>query len=157
MCVVGRAEFASRCRDGVQYRLQVIGGARDDGEHLGGGSLVLKRLLQLALARLLCLEQSRVFDGDNGLVGEGLKELDLALSERSHFTPSDGDDTDSFCAAGKRDNQLSAETSPFCKVAANWVFLNCRLQISYLYCSTLDNSARHHSSTNQRKRTRGRN
>ena len=42
--------------------------------------LVFERLLQLALARLLRLEQPRVLDGDDGLVGEGLDQLDLLVA-----------------------------------------------------------------------------
>ena len=53
-------------------------------KHLGGRRLLLQRLLQLACARLLLLEQPRVLDGDDGLVGEGLEQLDLLLGERLH-------------------------------------------------------------------------
>jgi hypothetical protein len=40
---------------------------------------------------LLGLEQSRVLDGDNGLVGESLEELYLALCEQQRLSPSDRD------------------------------------------------------------------
>ena len=40
--------------------------------------------VQLALARLLLLEQPRVLDGDHGLVGEGLNKFDLLVGERLH-------------------------------------------------------------------------
>ena len=32
-----------------------------------------------------CLEQPRVLDGDDGLVGEGLQQLDLPVGERAHL------------------------------------------------------------------------
>ena len=49
---------------------------------------------QLALARLLRLEQPRVLDGDDGLVGESLEQLDLAVGERANLGASDGDHAD---------------------------------------------------------------
>ena len=49
----------------------------NDVEHIAGRGLLFERLLQLALARLHLLEQPRVLDGDDGLVGEGSQQLDL--------------------------------------------------------------------------------
>ena len=46
-------------------------------EHLGGRGLLFQRLGQFAGARLHLLEQPRVLDGDDGLVGEGFDQLDL--------------------------------------------------------------------------------
>ena len=40
--------------------------------------------LSSSLARLLGLEQSRVLDGDDGLVGEGLDQFDLLVVECRH-------------------------------------------------------------------------
>ena len=51
-------------------------------EHLAGRGLIFEGCLKLALARLLRLEQPRVLDGDDGLVGEGLDKLDLLVGER---------------------------------------------------------------------------
>ncbi len=42
---------------------------------------MLQRLRQIARARLHLVEQAHVLDRDDSLVGEGLDELDLALSE----------------------------------------------------------------------------
>ena len=50
-------------------------------EHLARRGLVLERFCELARPRLLRLEQPRVLDGDDGLVGEGLQQLDLDLRE----------------------------------------------------------------------------
>ncbi len=54
-------------------------------ENIAGCGLLLQRLLQLPRPRLHLLEQSRVLDGDDGLVGEGLEEFDLALGELTRF------------------------------------------------------------------------
>ena len=48
-------------------------------QNLRGRGLLLERLLQLACARLQILEQPRVLDRDDGLVGEGLKQRDLLV------------------------------------------------------------------------------
>src|SRR5262249_1984215 len=57
------------------------GRARDDPQNVAGRGLVLKRLLELAFACLLSLEQSRILDRDNGLVCERLDELYLMIAE----------------------------------------------------------------------------
>ena len=69
--------FADRVEDG----LHVGGGPADDAEHFGRGGLVLQRLPQGAIALLELVEQPHVFDGDDGLIREGLDELDLALGK----------------------------------------------------------------------------
>ena len=55
--------------------------AADDIEHFRNRGLVFERLRQFLRPRLLGLEQARVLDGDDGLVGEGLDEGDLARRE----------------------------------------------------------------------------
>ncbi len=47
-----------------------------------------ERERQLLGARLYLFEQAHVLDGDDGLVGKGLHEIDLALAERSGLRPS---------------------------------------------------------------------
>src|SRR5262249_39741294 len=48
----------------------------------GSRSLILERLLQLPRPGLLCLEQPRVLDEDDRLVGKGLEQLDGRTSVR---------------------------------------------------------------------------
>src|SRR5262245_66456854 len=77
---VGVAQlFRTLCDDG-EHRLCIGRRAADDAEHFACRGLELKRFLQLALARLLSIEQSRVLDRDYGLVGKGLEQFDLARS-----------------------------------------------------------------------------
>ena len=71
---------AAFCSDRVEHRLQIDRRAADDLEHVAGRGLVFERFVQFALARLLRLEQPRVLDGDDGLVGEGLDQLDLLVA-----------------------------------------------------------------------------
>ena len=65
----------------VEDRLEVEGGPPDHLEQLAGRRLLLERDPQLAVARLQLGEQAHVLDGDDGLVGEGLQEVDLLVGE----------------------------------------------------------------------------
>ena len=71
--------------DGVEDRLHVRRRAADDAEHLGRCRLMLQRLAQFRVALAEFLEQPHVLDGDHGLVGEGFKQLDLLVGERTNL------------------------------------------------------------------------
>src|SRR5262249_297975 len=64
------------------------------GRARGRMPLLLKRLAQLARARLYIVEQADVLDGDYRLIGEGLQQRDLALRERSNLGTWNSDRTD---------------------------------------------------------------
>ena len=99
----GLAQARRSLDDRVEHRLQVDRRAADDAEHLAGRSLVFERLLQLALARLLLLEQPRVLDGDDGLVGERGGECDLGGCKRLGSLSDEFDDPDRLIVAHERD------------------------------------------------------
>ena len=67
----------------MQHRLQIERRAADDLEYVGGRCLLLKRLREIARLGLNLVEQPRILDGDDGLVGEGLEQLDVMLGEGS--------------------------------------------------------------------------
>jgi hypothetical protein len=67
--------------DGVEYRLHVGRRPRDDTKDLARRGLLIERLGELAVPRLDLLEQPHVLDRDDGLVGEGRDEGDLAVVE----------------------------------------------------------------------------
>jgi hypothetical protein len=56
---------------------------------LAGNLQILDSLGKFAGACLHLLEEARVFNGDHGLVREGIDELDLAFGERAHFGAPD--------------------------------------------------------------------
>ena len=70
--------FGQHC---FKHRLKIAGRAADDLQHLRRCSLLLQRFGKLPRALLLRLEQPHVLDGDHRLVGEGLSQLDLLVSE----------------------------------------------------------------------------
>ena len=74
LCV---AQLAGRFCQRIKHLLQIERRPADDLEHVGRGRLLLKRLRQLARARLDFVEQPHVLDGDHRLVGEGLEQRDL--------------------------------------------------------------------------------
>jgi len=55
----------------------------DDLQNVRGGRLLFQSFLQLALAGLLGLKEARVLDGNDGLVGERLKQFDLFLGKET--------------------------------------------------------------------------
>ncbi len=77
--------------DGVEHRLHVRRRAADDAEHLGRRRLMLQRLAQFRVALAEFLEQAHVLDGDHGLVGEGFKQFDLLVGERTNLHTSNDD------------------------------------------------------------------
>ena len=97
--------------NGFEDGLEVECRAADDLQHLGGRGLLLQRLGHLAIAGLQLLEQPHVLDGDDGLVGEGLEQLDLPVGERTDLAPRDDDRADGLpsrsigtagCSASRR-------------------------------------------------------
>ena len=91
---IQRAEFglanARRVlQHGLEHRLQFAWRRTDDLEHVGGGGLLLQRFAQL-------VEQPCVLDGDDGLRGKVLHQLDLLVGERAHLLAIDDDGADQF-------------------------------------------------------------
>ena len=68
-------------------RLQIERRAADDLEHVGGGGLLLQRFAQL-------VEQARVLDRDDGLVGEVFDQFDLLVGEWPDLLSIDCDRAD---------------------------------------------------------------
>ena len=67
--------------DGIENRLHIRRRAADDAENLGRRRLMLQGLAQFRVALLDLFKQPYVLDSDDGLVGEGLYQLDLPVSE----------------------------------------------------------------------------
>ena len=69
--------------------MQIERRAADDLQHVGCRGLLFERLLNIARARLHLVEQAHILDCDDGLVGEGLDEFDLARTEGAGLRLSD--------------------------------------------------------------------
>src|SRR5215813_3683158 len=92
------AKARGRFDERVQHRLKVESRAADDLEHVGGGSLLLQRFAQL-------VEQTRVFDSDDGLRGEILDQIYLLIVEGLDLLAIDSDCTNQVALLEHRYNQ----------------------------------------------------
>ena len=100
----GVRHLAGVAEDGVEHRLQVERGV-DGLAHLPERLQLGDRAGQLGRARLHLLEQPRVLDGDDGLVGEGLDKLDLTLAVRLHARAIQDDHAGCLAVAQQRHPQ----------------------------------------------------
>src|SRR5262249_15938372 len=108
-----RAELGVACARGVlqhrlEHRLQLAWRAADDLQDLRGSGLLLQRFGQFARACPLRLEQPRVLDRDYRLGCEALKQLDLAIGERSDLQATNDDRADGNPLAKQRRRQNGA-------------------------------------------------
>ena len=87
------AEPAGALDQRIKDRLQICRGASDDTQNLARRRLLLERLSHVAIARPQLLEQPHVLDGDDSLVGEGLEQRDLFVSEGPDLRSADPDHT----------------------------------------------------------------
>ena len=97
--LIGLAEASGRFDECLQYRLQIESRAADDLEHVGGGGLLLQRFAQL-------VEQPRILDGDDGLGGEVLDQLNLLVGERLDLIAGRYEDADRRSFSQQRDTKI---------------------------------------------------
>ena len=82
------------------------GELRNDAEHLRGRGLLLQRLAQIVGALAQLVEQPRVLDRDDGLLGKVLHQLDLLVGERAHLLPVNADRADQLVLLEHRDDDI---------------------------------------------------
>ena len=104
------AQAGRRFHEGIEHGLQIERRAADDLEHVGCRGLLLKRLAQIVGALAQLLEQSRVLDGDDGLLGEILDQRDLLAGERLHLFAEDRDCADQLVFLQHRHDDHGAST-----------------------------------------------
>jgi len=90
----GFAQLRRLFEHSIEHWREVAGRGIDDLQYLGCGGLPLQCPAEIAVARLDLVEQTRVLEGDDGLVGEGLKERDLDRGERPDCARPATDDAD---------------------------------------------------------------
>src|SRR5262249_44193298 len=83
------AQSSRAPNDSLKDRLQISWGAGNHTENFPCRRLLLQRLSQIAVAFLQFLEQPHVFDGDYGLVGEGLQKVNLLVGEWTDLGTAD--------------------------------------------------------------------
>src|SRR5262249_3385148 len=117
----------------------------DDVEYVAGRRLILERRLQRFRPRLHLLEQPRVFNGDNGLVGEGLQQFYFIVGERSGIGAPDVEDTNrcAFPHHGYPNATSHTQRAGYFSMTILWVGLNIR----YVDHLAIQNSSTHAASS----------
>src|SRR5262244_3569819 len=118
----------------IEYRLYVRLRAADDTQDVAGRGLRVERRPQLTVARLQLREQAHVLDRDDGLVGEGLQELDLAIGERPGLGARHLDDADGSTLPQHGDEEAASPADR----AAQGLMLVLRVEVDIGY---VDNRA----------------
>ena len=85
----GFAETHGIRQHDLKYRLQLARRAGNDVQHLRGCVLLLQCLGEITRALAQLVEQPGVLDGDDGLRGEIIHQLDLLVGERAHLLAVD--------------------------------------------------------------------
>src|SRR5262249_7122955 len=104
---------------GLKYRPQIEGRAADHFEQIGGGGLLLQAFAQL-------VEQARVLDGDDGLIGKIRYQLDLLVSEWPDFLTKDGDSSDYLLFLEHRNYDEGPNAAQFDSGDSQWIALKIR-------------------------------
>ncbi len=97
--------------DGIERRLRVGRRIADDFENFRGRGLLLQRLGEIVGALAQLVEQPRVLDGDDGLRGEVLHQLDLLVGEGLNLLAVDGDHADQFVILEHRHRKHGADAA----------------------------------------------
>ena len=85
------AEASRTLNEGFQHQLEVEGRATDDLQDLARCRLLIQSLGEVTIAGRQFREEANVLDGDDGLIGERLQELDLFGREGPGCGASDAD------------------------------------------------------------------
>src|SRR5262245_46616008 len=110
---LGSADACRALQHGFEYRFEVSRRGGNDLQDIGRRSLPLERLTQIIGALAQLVKQARVLDGDDGLRGEVLDQLDLLLAERAYLLAVDADHADQFVVLEHRDDEESANSGLF--------------------------------------------
>src|SRR5262245_62786752 len=84
---IGLAKARRRFDECVEHCLQIKGRAADYLEHVGGRRLLLQRFAKV-------VEQTHVLDGDYGLPGKIVHQLDMLVGEGANLLAVDADRAD---------------------------------------------------------------
>src|SRR5262249_6688516 len=82
---LGCADTRRILQHGLEHRLQLAGRTADNLQHLRGRGLLLQRFTEVVGALTQLVKEPRILDGDDGLGGEVLDQLDLLVGEWAHL------------------------------------------------------------------------
>src|SRR5262249_4287510 len=90
---VGPGQLVSPGHDRLQHRVELQRGAQGTA-HVRQGSQLVHRAREVSGSRPQFTEKPCVLDGNHGLVGKGLEQLDLDWRKWTSFSACDGDGSD---------------------------------------------------------------
>src|SRR5262249_38970225 len=79
------------------------------------GSLLLKASPEFTVSRLHLLEQARVLDGNDGLVGKGLQQFDVPGGKGTGFRSGDNDRANGRIIAEHRHRKVTSPATSGCE------------------------------------------
>src|SRR5215831_20354812 len=92
----------------VEHGLEIERRTADQLEHVAGRRLLFEGDPQLAVARLQFREEAHVLDGDHGLIGKGLEQVDLLVGEGTRLRASHGNGSGGLSFAKHRYDENAA-------------------------------------------------
>jgi hypothetical protein len=148
---LGPAESPGVLDDGLQHRLQPERRAGHCLQDVAERRLLLQRRGQVSIARLELLEESRVLDGDHGLVGKGLKQRDLLVRERIHLGTPELDRAHGRSLPQQWNTQRRPVAQLSCEGTAFGKLLRLGRQISNVNSPALEHRASSNGSSRNRE------
>jgi hypothetical protein len=91
---LGAAKAHGFLKQGRKHRLEIAGRAGDDLQHFRCRGLLLQRFGEIVSALTQLGEQSRILDGDDGLVGENGDQFGLLVGKWVWLSAGKREDTD---------------------------------------------------------------
>jgi hypothetical protein len=134
----------------IKYPLHIERRPADDLQNVGGGRLLVQCLLQLTGPGLHLLEQPRVLDGDNSLVGESFEQTDLLIREESDLIAPSLNVTDCQTVLEQGNTKDGPVPALPRKVTAFWELVDLGLQVFNVDQAPVDNGPTTQRSTVQR-------
>jgi len=99
----------------------------------------LQRFGQIVGALAQFVQQARILDGDDGLIGEGLEQVDLSLGEELCLGSAQRDHSNCDAFSHQRNEQAGAEAQATCVLAGYRKFIYLGLQISNMDSPPIEN------------------
>ena len=97
--IVGVTQPRGIFRNNIQHRLDIGRRTGDHAQNLARRGLLLQCFGEVTIARLLLVNKPRVLDRDHRLIGEGFKQFDLPVRERTDLSSANMNSADGHAFA----------------------------------------------------------
>ena len=131
----------------LEHRGKIARRRSDDLQDLGGRGLLLKRFFKIARLGLHLFEQARVFDRDDGLVGEGPEKRYLLICKRINFDTPKLDCSDRHSLTQQWNTRCRPVSKSSRERASLGKFVSLCLEVNYMNRLPIDDGAARNAST----------